>query len=999
MKAVKKSIVCVLALILLWPAVVLADTAPATTPPTEETGNVEVGNIRENDYAAYLEKYSSQPHPNKQIDMLPSGAFLQDEAFARQEGTLPIGTFEGQSALVLNEDNRVAWEVTVAETGLYNLVATYYPFAEYTYNTDEGQVTLKSKSSAISRAVYIDGELPFFSARQINLSRVWADASEIKTNEATGNQIRPFQVEKPIWQTTALRDHLGFYNEPFQFFLTKGTHTISLVPSREAFALAKLSFTQAAAARSYADITAGYEAAGYTAVPNNDQTFIKIQAENAAYKSDPTLYARADRTSPLTEPYSPSKIRLNTIGGDKWQNPNTWVEYAFNVTVPGLYQITLKAKQNVLGGTNSYRRLLVDGQEFSQETQAISFPYSTDWNNFVLGGETPYLVYFSAGQHTLRLETTLGAMSDIISQTEEIVYQFNVAYRRIIMLTGSSPDVNKSYQFLKNIPDAFENIHSQNAALKKIQAQLIALNQGKNSEQLTVINKMILITDIIDRNPDLILDSFTEFKDTIAALSTWINTVRMQPLTMDYLIVSSPSVELPRAQANFGEMFMHEINSFIASFFEDYDNIGGTQTTKDAVVVWVETGAGQAGNRDSANVLKQIIDEKFTPESGISVSLRLVAGGSLLPATLAGNGPDICLSRGSSDPVNFALRGAVQNLNDDELFPDHNEVYAQFKDSAMLPLRFRDGVYGLPETQDFLMMFYRADILQELNLEVPETWGDVYKMLPTLQNKNMNFGMPVPVQGLIGVAVPGYTMLLYQNGGRLYTPDENWQYDGVGSALTEPAALDAFKMWTNLFVVYQMPNSYDLATRFRSGEMPIAIGGYGLFNLFSVYAPEIDGLWSFTKVPGTVQQDGSINHASSGGVTACIMMSTARNKQNAWSFMKWWVGSQAQSLFGRELEAMLGSAARYQTANVEALGTLPWNREFYNALMEQWDSVVGIPEIPGSYYLPRNLEFAWKTVINTKADPFITLLDYSRVINEEITRKRNEFKDKLNVMP
>ena len=53
---------------------------------------------------------------------------------------------------------------------------------------------------------------------------------------------------------------------------------------------------------------------------------------------------------------------------------------------------------------------------------------------------------------------------------------------------------------------------------------------------------------------------------------------------------------------------------------------------------------------------------------------------------------------------------------------------------------------------------------------------------------------------------------------------------------------------------------------------------------------------------------------------------------------------------------------------------------------------VGVPEVPGSYYTPRHVVNGARKVINDKDDPRETLIDYTRKINEELTRKRQEFK-------
>ena len=397
-------------------------------------------------------------------------------------------------------------------------------------------------------------------------------------------------------------------------------------------------------------------------------------------------------------------------------------------------------------------------------------------------------------------------------------------------------------------------------------------------------------------------------------------------------------------------------------------------------------------------MLKQIIDSRFTVKYNVAVNLKLVAAGALLPATLAGNGPDVCLSRGSSDAVNYALRGAVINLNSNE-FENREEVFSQFHESALTPLRFRTAVYGLPETQDFQMLYYRTDIMEELGVDPDtqlNTWDDIYKLLPLLQNKNMNFGMPVPVLGVVGGTLGLYATMLYQRGGELYKMSDEYPYDGITGNLDSDEALDAFKMWTNLFTVHRLPNSYDFSNRFRSGEIPVAIAGYSSYNLLSVFAPELDGLWEFKKVPGTVREDGTINYSTAGTVTACVMISTCKDRQSAWKFMSWWTGTEAQALFGREIESLLGSAARYQTANVAAVEQLPWDKKSLEAIKDQWQHVIGIPEVPGSYYMGRNIEFAWKEVIGSNSDSNLVLLEYSKQINDEIARKRAEFQEKLD---
>lgn len=107
--------------------------------------------------------------------------------------------------------------------------------------------------------------------------------------------------------------------------------------------------------------------------------------------------------------------------------------------------------------------------------------------------------------------------------------------------------------------------------------------------------------------------------------------------------------------------------------------------------------------------------------------------------------------------------------------------------------------------------------------------------------------------------------------------------------------------------------------------------------------------------------------------------------------MRWWVSKDIQTSYARELESILGAAARHNTANVLAFQNLAWTRDEREVLIEQWSKSVGVPEVPGGYYTGRNLENAFREVVNTDSNPRETLQDYITLINNEITKKRKEF--------
>ena len=259
---------------------------------------------------------------------------------------------------------------------------------------------------------------------------------------------------------------------------------------------------------------------------------------------------------------------------------------------------------------------------------------------------------------------------------------------------------------------------------------------------------------------------------------------------------------------------MHELRAYIGSYTHDYTEIGDIMTEgedykeKDALHVWIGMG------RDQAQSLKRMIQNSFTPATGIPVKLQLVndMGGLLVPAILAGTAPDVAIGAANMD---LAFRGALVDLSE---FEDFEEVAQRFYKSAFVPYRFRDSVYGLPETQSFPVLFYREDVLNDLGISIPQTWDDVLEIIPVLQRHHMEFGLT----GLSGGSMPNLNtllMLLYQKGVAVY------KEDSVATNLDSRAVAFTFKQLTDFYTV-QRPLKYNIADRFRLGEMPLVVTGH-----------------------------------------------------------------------------------------------------------------------------------------------------------------------------
>lgn len=931
----------------------------STITGSSDTELIESTAFKKQSYDSYIEKYKDAAISDKEV--MVNAKDVSSSTYVEI-----VNNFEGRTgeSVKMDEEGFVEYKVQIPEDGFYNINIEYYP--------------IKGKGSQILRTLEIDGKIPYEEARELGFSRIWTNESAI-SQDAAGNDVRPKQIEDPRWTNKDLTETSGYYTDPLKFYFSSGEHSIKLIAVKEPLMIGDIKLYSAEKTREYEVVMSENQGGKYK---NTENQFIKIQGEDATYKSSSMIYPIFDRSSPKTENSDPAIIRLNTIGGDKWKYSGQWITWNVTVPVSGFYKIGIKARQNIISGSYSTRKLFINGKIPYKETEAIKFNYSTEWKIQTLSSNNKeMLFYFDEGKNEIKLEVSLGDLASLQQQVNASMSELNTIYRKILMITGPSPDIYRDYQFHKQIPDVIKSLTEQSDKLKELYENYKTIT-GQNGEQAQILKKLYVQTAAMSKDPKTIASRFLSFKNNIVALGTWTLTAKEQPLEIDYIILASPEQVLPDVNANFWEQTVYAVKSFLASFFADYSSISGSSKSEKAQIrVWL--GNSVTGGRDQAQVLKKMIDNDFTSKKGINVDLQLVSINSLLTATLAKKGPDVALTLSGSDPVNYAVRNAVLDL---AKFPDCNEVLKRFMPSSLVPLSFNKGVYGLPESQTFYMLFYRKDILNDLGLEIPRTWDDVITMLPVLQKKQLDFGLPQVLGEGVGLGFNAYAMFLYQNGGSFYKDD------GISSSLNNEKAVNAFFQWTKLYTDYNIPRQYDFLNRFRVGEVPIGIADYNTYNILSIFAPEINGLWEFAEVPGIMQTDGTIDRSVAGSITACSIMAATKNKEASWEFIKWWTDKDAQVDFGLELESIMGSAARYSPANIDALNQIPWSKKDFDKIKSQWQYVKGIPEVPGGYFTPRYIDFAFRKVIINGEDPGESIEDAAKTINIEINTKRKEFK-------
>lgn len=933
-------------------------------------------------YTTYVSQFE-QSYPEETLTVGAEAVVRYDEGDKAADPVI-YTDYEGMQgdSVYTSENSLVEFEVEVQKEGFYNLSLVYYPIA--------------GKNSDIERSIFIDGKLPYKEMASIDFYRIWRfDLEEDNLNangsatyhwekDNQGNDNRPSMIEAPEWITSYVYDSEGYVTSPLAVYLTKGTHTITMLSLREPMLINQIVLSNASSAKSYADTKAEQDAKGATVTSGHK---ITIEGENATRTSSQMLYPTQDQSSPSVSPSSAKELLNNTIGGNSWRLVGQWIEWDFDIPQSGYYNISLYDCQNFVRGIYVSRRITIDGEVPFKEMEDYGFSYGQSWREDVLSDENgeAYQFYLEEGHHTLRMQAVLGDFSNIISEVQSCVQQLNSIYREVIKITGVSPDTYRDYQLEASLPE----LHNELVAVREQLAGAIDQMQeltGKNSDRLTVLLTMRdQLDDLID-DAEYFVRVIGSYKINVRACGNWVTQVTEQPLAIDRINITSPDTKVEYKNTSFLSKLGYECRRLYYSFVIDYNQIGNVIENDKAddttITLWIGSG------RDQANIIKKMIDEGFTNSFGVNVNVQLVDMNTLLRAELAGEGPDVAiqvantngiagavLNTGNDTPVNYGIRNAVLDMSQ---FDDLDEVRTRFAEAAMVPFEFDGATYGLPETTTFPVMFYRKDILAELGMEVPQTWDEVKVAMAVLAKNQMEFGM-LPSEQI-------FAMLLYQNGGSYYTED------GARSVLDSDVAVNTFKDYCEFYTDYKLDKETSVEERFRTGECPIVIADYTTYNNLVVSAPDIAGLWDFAPVPGTVREDGTVDHSTGCTGLASIIMADTAYPEECWEFLKWWTSADVQTQYGREMESLMGSAARVPTANLEAFANMPWPVDDYEALEEAFQWVKGIPQVPGGYYSWRNVNNAFYTVTTETdtASPREELMDKVIYINAEIDYKRQE---------
>lgn len=929
-----------------------------------------------NAYRHYIEKYDDKTKPMKEIIVDVKDFTASNGAEIASVKTSEVDNSDGhiqEVARFVEYDDCISWvgsegsvtfKFNVETAGLYNMEMLYWPVA--------------GQNTTVEIGILLDGESPFDEVELVELDRYWKNETNIQ-EDTRGNQKRPPQVEYDCWVQYPIKDKDGLINTPYFFYLSEGEHELTLEGVKTNLYINNIRFFNSEELPAYADIAPTEDEINNTPAISTGAA-IKFEAETPKYTTSSTLYPTFDRVDYHISPNpDPIKKRYNTLGTDTWDQATQAVNWEVEVPADGWYTIQMKCRQSTMRGFFSNRRVYINGVVPCKELDDVRIKYDPNWQTVELADNdgNPIYVYLKQGKNEIMMEAVPGDIGQVMQRLDDLIFELNYYYRRVLMITGPSPDEYNDYFLDEQIPELLDVFQNAIDTLYEEKAGIEALT-GEGSEASTLQTMAVILQMAVDE-PDDIPVMLSSIKDQISAVSAWMRDYRDQPLEIDYLEIKSVHEKYTDFGYNFFADFGFGFQAFIGSFFEDYTSISDS-TTK-ALNVWVSLG------RDQATVVNELVSSEYNPNHSTQIAISLVQG-AVLEATLAGKGPEVSLFIGGDFPVVCASRGLLYNMKD---FSDYDEVVTRFSEDVTTLYEFNGGVYGIPLTQNFPMLFYRTDVLEELGYDAPpESWDALIAMLPDLQRKYLEVGLILPsnVSSQVFDAGNTFILLMNQTGQSLYNDTL------TATTFETEAAVEAFTKWTKFYTVYDFDQAYDAFTRFRTGEMPILVQNYAFYNQLNVAAPEIKGLWNFTHVPGSyrIDENGNeiLDYTANSGSSGAVIFKSCSDPQAAWDFIKWFTSTEAQVEYGKTIEAIMGPMGRYDTANLEALSKLNWSTAEYKKISDQMSHLKEVPIIPASYAVTRNVYNAFRAVVNNQKNPRYQLSSYNRDINSEIVRKLKE---------
>lgn len=824
----------------------------------------------------------------------------------------------------------------------------------------------------IEFSLKVDGDYPFYEARNLNFETNWVQDGSM-SKDRYGNEIVSMPDKLIQWETKALSDSSYRYAQPLKVQLEKGTHELEITVSEGSFLLGNVTLS---APETVAEYT------GSSPAPGSE--LITIQGENFYLRNDSSIHAIGEYDSALY-PLSATETVLNTVDSDSFKTAGQSITWQFEAPSDGYYYLAMNYRQSEKNDFPVFVDWRIDGEIPNTAFQSYRVEYSTKYTTRTFQDEegNNLSVYLTKGSHTISATISAENLCYVLEKVDEIMNGINDLSLEVTKVAGTNKDKYRDLKLTRYIPDVQERLYGWVDELNELAEYATQFVDEKDAEDVAAFGYLLIAAKqlkTLGDEPNELIYRVDELSTSVNSINTqianFVDLINDNNLSIDRIYLYQEDAKLPKKLNVFRSAWL-SIKRFANSFFGT--SYSASNTDASHLQVWVNRP------RQYVEIMQKMIDEQFTAETGIEVDLSIMTDPQkLVLANASGDTPDIATGINYSIPFELGIRGALVDLTK---FDNYKEVFGRYSEGILVSSVIDDGLYSLPETMNFYVMFYRSDILEKLGLEPPETMDDLIAMLPDLQMRGLNVFYPT-AQMLVMRNFHGTTPLLFQYGGSLYgeTAQE--------IELNSEASVEGLTALTELFTLYDLPvdipNFYQ---HFRNGDLPIGMADFNSYNLILNAAPEIANSWDIALIPGIVDEEtGEINRYMSGGAESTVMFaSDEEREQQAWRFMDWWSSTEVQAEFGQMLQIMYGDEYIWPTANLESFAELPYPTNHKDVIMEQAENILEAPRLLGSYMMERELSNSFNDIVVNGETLRARIDEAVKTVDRETGRKLEEF--------
>ena len=823
----------------------------------------------------------------------------------------------------------------------------------------------------VEMGMKIDGGYPFYEARSMKFETTWvSDGVDV---DRYGNEIVSLPDKLIRWEHKEVMDASYRYSDPLPVELTAGVHKLELNIQEGTLLLGNISLEAPGDVAEYA---------GSTKAEGN--ALITIEAEDFYQRNDSSIHAIGEYGSSLS-PLSATTTVLNIIDEDSFNEAGQTVSYRFHVDNAGYYYIGMNYRQSEKNDFPVFVDWKIDGEIPNSAFKSYQVEAANKFRTVTLtdDNDDKLSVYLEPGDHTISLTISADNLRYALEAVDEIMSGISDLSLEVTKVAGTNKDKYRDLKLTRYIPDVQDRLLGWVDELYSLAEQAQPYVNAKSPDKVAAFSYLLIAANQLKslaEKPNELVYRVDELSTSVNSINTqianFVDLINDNDLSIDRIYIYQDGARLPKGQ-NIFQSIGTSLKRFGYSFMGQ--SYSASNTDESHIQVWVNRP------RTYVEIMQKMIDEKFTPETGIEVDLSIMTDAQkLILSNASGDTPDIATGINYSIPFDLAIRGSLVDLSK---FDNYKEVFGRYSEGLLVPSVVGEGLYSLPETMNFYVMFYRTDILSKLGLSVPDTMDELIAMLPDLQMRGLNVYYPTAAM-LVMRNFHGTTPIIYQMDGALYG----------GTALDilvdSEATVEGFTELTELFTLYDLPvdvpNFYQ---HFRNGDLPIGIADFNSYNLILNAAPEIANSWSIALVPGIGDEEtGEVKRYMSGGAESTVMFSSDdEREQKAWQFMEWWSRADIQAEFGQRLQILYGDEYIWPTANLEAFERLPYPTSDKDIILTQAQYILETPRLLGSYMMERELSNAFNDVV-VNGDTVRSRIDeVAKTVLRETERKLEEF--------